>query len=94
MAAKLLLARVLSEFFDQGEKIKPNSLVEGEKEVIESLQKAGVVDAEKNAVDYVKSQGAKAILIIGDGVDLSDNAELIEVEKAESEQTDALTENK
>lgn len=64
-------ARVLSHFYDNGKSINPNDLVEGDAGLIKTLEKAGVVDSGKASVSYCKENGATAIAIKGDGVNLA-----------------------
>lgn len=62
-------ARVLSQFFDSGLAISPNSLVSGEKNVIEAMKDIGIVDNNSKAVAYCLGQ--EVIEVVGDGVDIS-----------------------
>lgn len=72
--------RVLVSFYDNGALIAPNSIADGAASTIKALEKSGVLDSNKAAVDYAKASGGKVIKVVGDGV--SEGAALIAAENA------------
>ncbi|HEY9211085.1 MAG TPA: hypothetical protein VIO56_06705 [Methylotenera sp.] len=85
MAKKL--ARVLVSFHDGDLLLSPNDLVLGETAVINAHEKSGLVDGDKGAVAYCKSQDKAPIDIIGEGVVVESKqaAELAAAELAAAE---------
>lgn len=82
-------ARVLAPFYDGGKQINPNNLVEGDADLIKSMEKNGTVDTNKAAVAYCKDEGATAIAVSGDGFDFAAAEHAADIAKAEeSEATD------
>lgn len=82
-------ARALSQFYDSGKSINPNDLVEGDAALIKALEKAGVVCSEKASVAYCKDNGATAIAIKGDGVNLAAATAINDIAAAEAEAAQA-----
>ncbi len=74
--------RVLVSFYDSGVLIPPNSIADGSAATIKALEKSGLVDSNKTAVDYAKANDGKVFKVMGDGV--SEGAALIAAEAAKT----------
>lgn len=78
-------ARALSQFYDGGNMINPNDLVEGEAALIKALEKHGTLDSSKGAIAYCKEISAKVVAIKGDGIAILPPVETPPAEAAQAE---------
>ena len=76
------LARVLSTFFDAGNQLNPNDLASGTADIIKIFEDAGVVDSNKAAVDYCKSENAKVIKVLGKGIATNEETAALKADEA------------
>ena len=88
MAEKL--ARVLSIFFDAENQLNPNDLASGTADIIKIFEDAGVVDSNKAAVDYCKSENAKVIKVLGKGIATNEETAALKADEAAAATAEAI----